>query len=355
MTIIPSGLTIYARWPRWAARLVLALGVALIVIAAIPREQPHLDHLGPPGYDDRYFQRTVADRVAKGGNYYAVAAAEQRAHGYPTAPPMAFREPALTWGLALLKTQFWRRTALLLLLAAATVAMREALDRTSIPKMWRFPATLCQISGFAIAWHSLQVYQHEVWAALLMALSLALYRPQRYWPAICIAVLACLVRELAFAFMLAMAAFAIYEKRRGEALAWGAGMVAFVAVFEVHFVIASKLYHRGDIISSGWLYLGGWNFVIEASRKNEVLFYAPAWVVAAAVVLSVLGLAGWRDPLVSRTALIVGGYVIAFLFVGRPDNQYWGELYSPLLPLGWALAPAALYDLVSRATRRSSA
>jgi hypothetical protein len=47
--------------------------------------------------------------------------------------------------------------------------------------------------------------------------------------------------------------------------------------------------------------------------------------------------------------LIVGGYMIAFLFIGRPDNNYWGYLYSPLLPLGWMLAPAALYDLAARA------
>jgi hypothetical protein len=37
------------------------------------------------------------------------------------------------------------------------------------------------------------------------------------------------------------------------------------------------------------------------------------------------------------------------MVVGRPDNEYWGELWAPLLPLGLALAPAALGDLAKQA------
>jgi hypothetical protein len=341
-------LTYFSRWPRWAAWALLLLIAALTAVEALPHASPRLVHLGPPGYDDRYFQRSVADKVARGDNYYTAAAAEQRANSYPTSPPQVFREPTLTWWLALLQIQPIRRGALIILLVLATIAMREALDSTTIPRPLRLPVTVMQVTGFAIAWHRIQVYQHEVWAALLIALSLALYRPRRYLISVCIAVLACLVRELALPFIWVMLAFAIYERRWREATAWVTGMMVFLVLFAIHLYVASGLSRPGDIISSGWFYVGGWNFVVETAKKNELLFFCSNWIVAGAVCLGLIGLGGWRDPWVSRAALIVGGYMIAFLFVGRPDNNYWGYLYSPLLPLGWLLAPVALYDLAAR-------
>jgi hypothetical protein len=44
-------------------------------------------------------------------------------------------------------------------------------------------------------------------------------------------------------------------------------------------------------------------------------------------------------------ALSVCLFVLAFAFVGQPFNQYWGSLYTPLLCLGAARAPAAVKDL----------
>ena len=106
-------MTHFSAWPRWAAQLVLVVMIALAVYAAIPKTAVQIVHMGPPGYDDRYFQRSVADLVTKGQNYYAAAADQQRAHFYPTYPAETFREPTLTWLLALLGTQTARRAALL--------------------------------------------------------------------------------------------------------------------------------------------------------------------------------------------------------------------------------------------------
>jgi hypothetical protein len=359
MTLGPAdaafGMTRYAAWPGWAAWFVLLLGLALVIESAIPHARPHIVHMGPANYDDRYFQQEVVEHVAEGKSYYAAAAAAQRAHFYPTTPAAAFREPTLTWWLVLLRYEPVRRAALVLLLGIATIAMRERLDLTTIPKRWRLPAMLLQASGFAIAWYSLHVYQHEVWAALLIAISLALYRPGRYWPSVCIALLACLVRELALPLIWAMAAFAIWEKRWREAGVWAACMAVFLAIYAVHFHIASGLYRPGDLVSASWFYIGGWDFVVDTAKLNQILFYCPAWLVALAVYGGMVGLAGWRDPWVSRVALVLGGYLTAFLFVGRPDNGYWGFIYAPLLPLGWVLAPAAFRDLQSRVSAKSTA
>jgi hypothetical protein len=344
--------TRYSAWPAWAARTLLLIGLALVIASAIPHERPHLVHMGPANYDDRYFQQELVNRVAAGEKYYSIVAEAQRAHFYPTSPAATIRQPAMTWMLALLPSELGRRIAFLLLLAAATIAMRERLNDTTIPKGWRFPATLLQISGFAIAWYSLHVYQHEIWAALLIAISLGLYRPNRYWSSAFFALLACLIRELALPFIWAMAAFAIWERRWREVAAWTLAMVVFLALYAVHYHIAAGLSHPGDLVSSGWFYGGGWDFVVDTAKLNQVLFFCPPWLVAAAVYCSVLGLAGWRDPWVSRVTLVLGGYLAAFLFVGRPDNGYWGFIYAPLLPLGWVLTPAAFRDLLAGASQK---
>ena len=71
--------------------------------------------------------------------------------------------------------------------------------------------------------------------------------------------------------------------------------------------------------------------------------------VATAVLAALIGLAGCRNPLVTRCALIAGGYMAAFTVLGRTNNDSWGILYAPLLPLGLVFAPAAFRDLAKRA------
>ena len=102
------------------------------------------------------------------------------------------------------------------------------------------------------------------------------------------------------------------------------------------------------------VYIAPSNWVKKVTVRNasQVILYAdsnPPWVASLLLCLGLLGLVASRDPWVSRCALTVGGYVLAFLIVGRPDNAYWGDLIGPLLPLGWVLAPMALADLARAA------
>jgi hypothetical protein len=148
-----------------------------------------------------------------------------------------------------------------------------------------------------------------------------------------------------------MAAFALFERRWEEFAAWLVGMAIFVVLFITHLVIASHLHHQGDVISTtaGWINFSGWIFVIQTERPNLLLADAPGGVVATWACLSVIGLAGARSPWLSRAALIVGGYMTSFLFVGLPFNNYWGLLYAFLAPIGVVFAPASLRDLIARA------
>lgn len=87
---------------------------------------------------------------------------------------------------------------------------------------------------------------------------------------------------------------------------------------------------------------------------NSALLLAPKFVIATVVCLAIIGFAGTRDPWLLRAAVIVCGYFASFSIVGRPDNLYWGLLISPLIPIGVALSPTAIRDLLAAAWGRQS-
>ena len=135
-------------------------------------------------------------------------------------------------------------------------------------------------------------YQHESWAGLLIALSLMLYRPQRWGASVCLGLAACIFRELALPYLMAMALFALLERRWRELAAWTVSAVLFCVIFAVHISRAAALFRAGDQVSSGWVHFAGLPFALLSVRWNLLLFFAPDAIVAAAVSLSLIGLVG---------------------------------------------------------------
>lgn len=338
-------MTRFAAWPRWAA-VVLVGAMAALVLAAAARPGVAAD---PPavvaaGQSDIDLYRAVAARVGRGEGYYAVAAAEHRARDYPMAPAAVVREPTQ----ALLLAAVPNAAALMILLALAggcVFALWRALAAAGLSARARLWALVPLAGGVATAGVPSAIYMHEMWAALLVALSLALRRPDRWILPVALGVGACLFRELAAPYLLAMAACALAERRWREAAGWATGLAVFAGAFAVHLALVAAQQRAGDVASPGWLGLGGWPFVVATARWDAYLASPPAWLVAAAVCLSLLGLAGRREPLAARAGLVLAGYLAAFAVVGRHDNVYWGLLYAPILPLGIVFAPAALRDL----------
>jgi len=185
-------------------------------------------------------------------------------------------------------------------------------------------------------------------------LSLASHRLSHWSISVLLGLTACLFRELAFPFLGAMAVFALYERKYWEFAGWVTGMAVFCGLFAWHLSVAATLHEPGDLVSRGWLGLGGWPFVIQTAKMNSVLLLAPKFVIALVVCLAIIGFAGTRDPWLLRVALIVCGYLASFSIVGRPDNLYWGLLISPLLPIGVALSPMPIRDLLAAAWGRRS-
>ena len=345
-----SGRTLYASWPASASK---ALFLAIIVLTTLPA-LPHapLYIPGERGWgapaqkisDMLLYQQIVAD-VESGRDYYEAAAAEHRIFHYPTLPAQVFRPPTLAWILAGLHFYSVQFAALLSLYGAIIVLFyRELLIAGK-----SFPARVTSVAavatGMSVAGLTGAVYWHEVWAALLIALSLLSYRAASWRAAVLFGFLACLIREIAVPYMLVMAGFALYERRWKQFLAWSGATILFSIVFTLHLLLASKLHRPGDIVSGSWLAFGGWDFVIATAKWNVLLHMLPYPLIALALCLGVVGLAGARDDRARRAAVMITGYVIAFLVVGRPDNYYWGILYTPLLPVGFLLAPAAFCDL----------
>ena len=160
------------------------------------------------------------------------------------------------------------------------------------------------------------------------------------------------MRELALPYLVVMAVFALRARRRQEFVGWLAAVAVFGCFYSWHMSHAGNLHRPGDLVSDGWLGLGGWNFAIATARWNTLLHPLPPPLIALAICLGVLGLAGASDERARRAALrCCGADLTAFLMVGRLDNYYWGILYTPLLPLGFHPGPAAVRVTSLRAAR----
>ncbi len=347
-------------WPRrlapWFAALLLALVAALVVAGLAGRLTPTAraaPGLGGSG-DGELYRRTIQD-VAHGESYYAAAAKELRRGGFPLRPFMTLRPPLLAVALAKLPGVAARAGALALLATACFAAWAWRLRDLAAAQPWRYGAALLLLlSGIGPAFAPSAYLFHESWAALLIALSLALYRPQLWGVSLALGLAAALVRELAAAYLLAMAVLALLEGRRPQAAAWVAALCMFAAALAVHAAAVAGVTSLADLRSPGWLGLGGWPFVLRVARWNVVLLAAPTGLAALAVPPALLGLACRPGDLGRRVAAVVLGYAGAFCIVGRPDNAYWGLMIAPLWPLGLLAADAAMATLWVRLRTRSA-
>jgi hypothetical protein len=339
----------YASSPVWLARLLIFAIVALVGAAALPHKTIVAARAGPNGYHDTALYRSMVINVSEGKGYYSTVGTEQRAHGYPTSPPQVFREPALAWFLAVLRTDAVRNACLFLFAAAIFIKFYKLLLRSDLRTGGRVTFIAAASTGIGFIAAKDAVYSHEVWAALFLSLSLLLYRDNHWWLSVMTAVVACLIRELALPFLIAMAVCASFERKWRELAGWIIGIAAFAVAFTLHLKSAAQLYRLGDPISDTWFALGGWPFALETARFNTLLHADPLPIIAFVVCCAIIGLAGARDARSQRAALIVSGYLMAFTIVGRPGNYYWGILYAPLLSIGFAYAPSALRDLSLRA------
>jgi len=164
------------------------------------------------------------------------------------------------------------------------------------------------------------------------------------WAGLAVGVLALFVRELAVLYVLVCLTTALRERRWRETAAWIVALVAYAAFYAWHWSQLSALIGPADhAAATGWLQFGGVTFLLRTAAFNGVLLALPYWVAAIALVLGLLGLV--KTPLAMWTVAL---FLLLFLFYGRPENEYWGAIYAPLIALGLIFAPGAIVSLARR-------
>lgn len=293
------------------------------------------------GGDLEFYERVIKD-VRSGKPYEQAAMDEIRSQRGAVKPFMTIRPPLLAELMGMAPDTQARILAVRLLASLVLIIWFLRLTDDPAIGLLRWPLLAALSTGVAMACAPQAYLMHEVWAGLLMALSLALRTPKHWLASVVVGTLAAVLRELAAPFLLAMAAMAFLERRPREGGAWLTGLTVFAVTLAGHAAAVQALLLPTDTAAPGWVKFGGWPFVLHAANWNLVSLVAPARTVGCVFPLALLGLAAWRDALGRRVALVVTGYVLGFLFVGRDGNAYWGLLIAPLWPLGVALAPQAL-------------
>jgi hypothetical protein len=290
--------------------------------------------------------------IEQGREYYESAAVRQRSLGYPISPPVVFRQPWLARFLAIMRVPALPRSLLLLLTVCTLLGPTRELVRAKTSPINLIALVIIACSGFAEVAEPNSIYHHDVWAGVLIALSLSVYRRDRWIPSIILSLLACLIRELAAPYLIIMGLVAWYQHRRREAVGWAVAAVVFTLLFVIHILEAARIYRPGDLISPGWVKFGGVSFVSATARFNGLIRALPSSFSILALTVAMLGLVGWRDDRSRAAGALVAFYVLMFAAIGRPENDYWGLLYAPLLGFGLMLAAPACVDLYDQALER---
>lgn len=350
----------FAGWNPLHARLLLGALVALMVAAAMGRIQPadtagvghetaaiqqHADGPDKRRDPDLALYDRVVERVARGENYYVVAAQEHRRAGFPLRPGVAVRLPTLAWIEAQIGLPGQRLAAMMLVLGA-TLGWWRRLGAEPGGVRFRAIGAALALVGMSLNLNFKYLVLHELWAGALISLSLALHRPGVRWVGAWLAAaLALAIREHALAFVLLMGALAAWRRDWKECAAWTGLVIAFGAGLVLHLHMVAQQIVPGDALGPGWLALRGLDGWIANIVLASSLDLLPGALAAPLVVLMVAGWAGWQSNAGVVATLLSIGYGLTFMVVGRANNFYWGALVAPVMTIGLAFAPRAMLSL----------
>lgn len=350
----------FNHWAPGAAVLVLLFWVLLLAAAALTDRselEPEAGPApstgiaeGPAGDEDDARDRdlalydVIAERVAAGENYHAVAVEEQRARGFPVRPELAVRLPTLAYLTAWLGQEGMIVLAAGLALLTLLAWYRRLGDEPG-GEEHRTIALLLLVIGAGMGLKPQYLVLHEVWAGVLLALSFGLHRPGKWKLAWLAAAAALAIREHALPFVLLMGAMAMYRRDWRETAAWGFLVLVFLIGLAVHLAEVGQLISDADPASPSWLVfrgLGGWTSSIALS---STLYLLPGVVAAPLALLPLLGWAGWKSNAGLFGLLLFAGYGVFFMLAGRDNNFYWALMVTPCWFMGLVFLPRSVRSL----------
>ena len=343
----------FAGLSRSRARIGLGLLALLLALCLTALLSPDPQAIGSAaqGHTDQtdlaLYEKIVAG-VRGGENYYVVAADALRAGSYPLRPFLTFRMPALATVLAAIPDWLPVRYLLFALVGCVAGAWASRL-RAQLSRPVPAVAALILLLGSLLTFLQYELAPfHEIWAALLIALSLALRRPGRWLEAVALALAGMLIRETAVLYVVVMAIFAWIEGERREAYGWAAALLLFAAALAAHAFAVAGVTGPTDPMSPGWTGLLGFGFFVKSLTLATGLQALPLWAGALLVGLALFGWASWRDPLGLRMFAVLAAYATAIGTFARVDTFYWGLMAAPVFLLGLLFAPAGIRDLIVR-------
>ena len=344
----------FARLGRRNARLALLLLLAaMLLLLRAPGTGPD-PNAGPIPADqtDLALYETIVDQVRHGAHYYEITARELRSRpGYPLRPFVTFRLPTLA------QVQAWLPPVILfawLFALVGAVALAWAMRLAEALPGWpaRIVAMLLLAGGLIVSAQPALVVSQEIWAGLLIAWSLACWRPGRWIEAVALGACAMAIRETAAVYAIVMAGLALAEGRRRELLGWAAALAMLAAILAAHALAVSRVTTPFDPVSDGWSGLNGLWFYVMTLRHATVLEMFP-WAIGAPVIVAALfGWAAWRDPLALRVTAMLAAYGVLIAVFARLNNFYWGLICAPVCLVGLAFLPDGLRDLLRQALDR---
>jgi len=350
----------FANWPRAAAMAALVGFAVLLALAAItaPKAAKPVavrttitnEALSEIRAKDKdlLLYKAIAERVGAGDNYYEAATEEQRTRNYPVRPGLAVRLPTLALLTGWLGNGGMIALGVALALGVFVAWWRRFGTEPGASGHRAIPMLLLVI-GTGLALKPQYLYQHEVWAGLLLALSFGLHRPGKWLGAWLAAALALAIREHALPFVLLAGALAAWRRDWREALAWAALVGLFAAGVALHLAEVSQYVLPSDRPSPPWLVfrgLEGWTSNIVGS---SILWRLPPELAAVVALLPLIGWAGWRSSAGLFGTLLHAGYGAFFMLAGRENNFYWALIVIPTWFVGLAFMPRALMTLTKAA------
>lgn len=348
-----------AALPRWAALLLLLATLLACVWNAFALEARNTAHeadisqrvdRGERADMDLY--RAVNDRVAAGEDYYRAAAAEHREFAMPTTPFVTVRTPVLAWTSALWGEDGWRIIAVVLW-AANVLGWIFALRQEG--RFARLAAGgLAGLFGVVTFIPEIP-FSHEILAALMLSLALALSAGSAWLGGVVLATFAIALRELALPFLLAWGAIAVAAGERRKALALGSALVVLAIGLALHASAVASIRQPSDLVSPGWSGLLGPALPFYGIHITTLLQTLPAWIAGALGVLPMLGWLALGGRLGAFATLWFAGFIAAVAIFARQENLYWMGLFVPAYGIGMAFVPRAIADLLGAIRRTASA
>lgn len=349
--------TRFAALGRSRARIALAvLGFFLLLAltALIAAGPPPVSGDPAKRADDQsdvvLYENIVAG-VAHGQDYYAVAADALRAGNYPLRPFICFRLP----GLATVEAHLPKPVTLGLLYAliASVFVVWGMKLRAGMTRWPPVAIGLTLLAGGLMAFVQPDLWAfHEIWAGLLVALSLGIRRPGRWIEAVAIGLLAMLIRETAALFALVMLAAAWLEGQKREAIGWGVALACLAVALGFHAHAVGLVTSAADPASPGWNGLGGYGFFAKTLVLSTALQLFPMAIGVLLATLALFGWIAWKDQAAARVAGTMAGFGLVIALFARPDTFYWALMVAPLSLIGLAFVPDALRDLFRQALDR---